>query len=118
VRIVRGCLLAAAIGSALGTGAAPTVELVFYGLVLTVLFLVAFIFVAQPRRGALSAERTPTRPPAPPRLVPIGGCRDCGASIGAEHRDCCPMCHAGPGPTPFVTESDCRHLTAGDMGMG
>ena len=36
---LRRVLLLAAVVSAIGTGAAPTVELVFYGLVLTGLFL-------------------------------------------------------------------------------
>jgi hypothetical protein len=72
MRLLRGVLLSAAFGSAIGTGAAPTVELVFCGLVLTILFVVFATLVPVRPSGALSAARTPTNPPAPARLVPLG----------------------------------------------
>jgi hypothetical protein len=70
MRLLRGSLLAAAVGSAIGTGAATSVELVFYGLVLTVLFLAGAMLV-RPRSGVITAERTPVNPPEPARLVPL-----------------------------------------------
>lgn len=35
--------------------------------------LLALLLRLRPRQGALSARRTPTRPPAPARLVPLPG---------------------------------------------
>lgn len=43
--------------------------------------VLALLLRLRPRQGVLSARRTPTRPPAPARLVPLetrGGIRGCG----------------------------------------
>lgn len=59
----------------------------------------------------------PHNPPAPPRLVPIGGCCECGAPVGSGHTGYCSKSAMRSGVFQVVTEADCRHLTIGDMGM-
>lgn len=133
MRLLRGVLLSAAFGSAIGTGAAPSIEIVFYGFVLTVLFVVFAALVPVRPRGALSADRTPTRPPATPRLVPLGhsgGGEEVQDQVGGWRAWCRCGWEGGRCNTPEEADAEldahrqaaldagARHLTAGDMGMG